>query len=431
MPATLLRVATAGEVDDGKSTLIGRLLHDCQAILDDQLAAVRTASARRGSELDLALVTDGLRDERDQGITIDVAYRYFATPRRAFVLADTPGHLQYTRNMVTGASTADAAVVLVDVRHGLTEQSRRHAAVTALLRVPHLVLAVNKIDLVGYRRAEFARVAAAFRAYAAGLGFADVVAIPVSALHGDNVVTRSERTPWYTGPALLEHLESLQTADLGQRTALRLPVQSVVRDPRRDFRGYAGRVVGGVARAGAPVAVLPHGGRSRLSWVGCADGELTEAPPGTSVVVRLAEELDVGRGALLADPADPPVLTRAVVATVCWLAETPGRAGDRVLVRSATGSVPARITAVRGALAVTTGAWQRADELALNDLGGLGVELSEVVPFDRYRDNRHTGAFLLLDPADGDTLAAGMVEEARPVEAGCGPRAAGPVGPVG
>ena len=404
---TLLRVATAGSVDDGKSTLLGRLLHDAKGVLADQLDAVAAASARRGTEMDLSLLTDGLRAEREQGITIDVAYRYFATPRRAFVLADTPGHVQYTRNMVTGASTADVAVVLVDVRHGVTEQSRRHAAVAALLRVPHIVLVVNKMDLAGWERAAFDRVVASFRAWAAALGLADVPAVPVSALHGDNVVTPSPEAPWYAGPTLLELLESLDVVPAP--TQLRFPVQYVVRAPEREFRGYAGRVAGGSVRAGDEVVVLPSGVRTSVATVETYDGPLDQADEGRSVVLRLTDDVDVARGDLLARAGSAPTPTRCFDATVCWLAEEP-LAARRYLLKHTTRTTKALVDAT-GVLDLATARLLPASGVALNDIARVSVRTAEPVALDDYGVNRRTGAFVLIDEATGATVAAGMAGE--------------------
>jgi sulfate adenylyltransferase subunit 1 len=412
----LLRVATAGSVDDGKSTLLGRLLHDAKGVFADQLAAVAAVSERRGgpaAALDLSLLTDGLRAEREQGITIDVAYRYFATPRRTFVFADTPGHVQYTRNMATGASTADVALVLVDVRHGVTEQSRRHAAIAALLRVPHVVLVVNKMDLAGWDRAAYERVAGQFSGWAGALGFEDVLAIPVSALHGDNVVARSDRAPWYTGPALLEHLETVDASGStsgrhrSRRSGLRFPVQYVVRDAERDYRGYAGRVAGGEVRPGDEVVVLPSGRRTAVAAVETYDGPLAAAQEGRSVVLRLADDLDVGRGDLLAPADDPPVPARAFAATVCWLAEEPFTP-RRWLIKHTTRTTRALVD-VEGVVDVGTGRVAPAHGLALNDIGRVAVRTAEPLAVDDYAVNRRTGAFLLIDEVTGATAAAGMI----------------------
>jgi len=419
----LLRVATAGSVDDGKSTLIGRLLHDAKAVFTDQLEAVEDASRRRGcDEADLALLVDGLRAEREQGITIDVAYRYFATPRRSFVLADTPGHVQYTRNMVTGASTADVAVVLVDARKGLVEQSRRHASIAALLRVRHVVLAVNKMDLVGFAEDVFDEVCADFAALAERRGVAAWSAVPVCALHGDNVVDRSERTRWYSGPPLLEHLETLEVAAArAENGDTRFPVQLVIR-PRTaahpDYRGYAGRVEAGTLRVGDPVVVLPSGLGSAVAGIDTADGPLSEAPAGRSVVVRLADDLDVSRGDLLAGGVAPTV-TREVSATVCWLATEPLRTGGRYRVRHTTRDVRAVVDGVVSRLDVCTGlnsaaaapgGAEPADGLALNDIGVIRLHTAEPLVVDPYQRHRATGAFLLVDEISGATVAAGMVE---------------------
>jgi sulfate adenylyltransferase large subunit len=404
---TLLRVATAGSVDDGKSTLLGRLLHDAKGVFADQLDAVAAASERRGGDLDLSLLTDGLRAEREQGITIDVAYRYFATPRRTFVLADTPGHVQYTRNMVTGASTADVAVVLVDVRHGVTEQSRRHAAIAALLRVPHVVLVVNKMDLAGWDRSAFEAVARDFRAWAGSLGLDDVPAVPVSALHGDNVVSASAAAPWYDGPALLELLESVDVAPAPSAQAeFRFPVQYVVRAPEREFRGYAGRVVGGSVRPGDEVVVLPSGVRTSVATVETYDGPLDEAEEGRSVVLRLVDDVDVARGDLLAPAEAAPAPTRALEATLCWLAEQP-LAPRRYLLKHTTRTTRALVEAT-GVLDLVTARVRPQTQVGLNDLARVSVRTAEPLAVDDYGVNRRTGAFLLIDEATGATVAAGM-----------------------
>ncbi|KOV63454.1 sulfate adenylyltransferase subunit 1 [Streptomyces sp. MMG1121] len=408
----LLRFATAGSVDDGKSTLVGRLLHDSKSVLADQLEAVEAASRRRGQTgPDLALLTDGLRAEREQGITIDVAYRYFATPRRRFILADTPGHVQYTRNMVTGASTADLAVVLVDARNGVLEQTRRHAAVAALLRVPHVVLAVNKMDLVGYDEAVFARIAEEFTAYATRLGLDAVVAVPLSALVGDNVVEPSTRMDWYAGPTLLEHLETVHTAPDPAGVPARLPVQYVIRPQHgefRDYRGYAGRLASGELRTGDTVTVLPSGRTGTVCGIDALGTVTDRAAAGQSVTVRLAEDLDISRGDLLvADP--PPRLTRDVEATVCHLHERPLREGDKVLVKHTTRTVRAVVREIRRRIDIDTLDGHRADEgLSVNDIGHIVLRTAEPLALDAYTDNRTTGSFLLVDPADGTTRTAGM-----------------------
>ncbi len=413
MPGRLLRVVTAGSVDDGKSTLVGRLLHDAKAVLSDQLSAVEIASERRGYDsADLALLVDGLRAEREQGITIDVAYRYFATPRRTFILADTPGHLQYTRNTVTGASTADVAVILVDARNGVVEQTKRHAAVAALLRVSQLVLAVNKMDLVDYAEDVFDRIVTDFAGVALSLRLDRFTPIPIAALSGDNVVDRSTRMDWYTGPALLEFLEELEPRRHREVPA-RFPVQMVLR-PRTaehpDYRGYAGRVEAGALHVGDPLVVLPSGRRSTVAGIDTPDGQLDTAAAGRSVVVRLADDVDVARGDLLAVDREPrPVALRELVATVCWLADRPLRPGDRFALRHTTRDVRAVVDAVRSRLDVATLDQADATELSLNDIGSIQLRTAEPLTVDTYATNRSTGAFLLVDEATGATVAAGMV----------------------
>jgi sulfate adenylyltransferase subunit 1 len=413
MPGRLLRVVTAGSVDDGKSTLVGRLLHDAKAVLSDQLSAVEIASERRGYDsADLALLVDGLRAEREQGITIDVAYRYFATPRRTFILADTPGHVQYTRNTVTGASTADVAVILVDARNGVVEQTKRHAAVAALLRVSQLVLAVNKMDLVDYAEDVFDRIVTDFAGVALSLRLDRFTPIPIAALSGDNVVDRSTRMGWYTGPALLEFLEELEPRRHREVPA-RFPVQMVLR-PRTaehpDYRGYAGRVEAGALHVGDPLVVLPSGRRSTVAGIDTPDGQLDTAAAGRSVVVRVADDVDVARGDLLAVDREPrPVALRELVATVCWLADRPLRPGDRFALRHTTRDVRAVVDAVRSRLDVATLDQADATELSLNDIGSIQLRTAEPLTVDTYATNRSTGAFLLVDEATGATVAAGMV----------------------
>ncbi|MFI9201903.1 sulfate adenylyltransferase subunit 1 [Streptomyces sp. NPDC053048] len=410
---SLLRFATAGSVDDGKSTLVGRLLHDSKSVLADQLEAVEHASRSRGHEaVDLALLTDGLRAEREQGITIDVAYRYFATPRRRFVLADTPGHVQYTRNMVTGASTAELTVVLVDARNGVVEQTRRHAAVAALLRVPHVVLAVNKMDLVGYAESVFAPIAREFGAYAASLGVPEVTAIPISALAGDNVVTPSAHMDWYGGPTVLEHLESVPVVADPTGDPARFPVQYVIRPQtaaHRDYRGYAGQLASGVLRVGEPVTVLPSGRTSTVEAIDALGQAVDVAWAPQSVTVRLADDLDVSRGDLIAPTASAPGTTRDVEATVCHVADRPLRVGDRVLLKHTTRTVKAVVKALPSRLALDDLS-QHPDpgQLAANDIGRVVLRTAEPLALDDYARSRRTGSFLLIDPADGTTLTAGM-----------------------
>ena len=413
MPGRLLRVVTAGSVDDGKSTLVGRLLHDAKAVLSDQLSAVEIASERRGYDsADLALLVDGLRAEREQGITIDVAYRYFATPRRTFILADTPGHVQYTRNTVTGASTADVAVILVDARNGVVEQTKRHAAVAALLRVSHLVLAVNKMDLVDYAEDVFDRIVTDFAGVALSLRLDRFTPIPIAALSGDNVVDRSTQMDWYTGAALLEFLEELEPGKHREVPA-RFPVQMVLR-PRTaehpDYRGYAGRVEAGALNVGDRLVVLPSGRHSTVAGIDTPDGPLDTAAAGRSVVVRLADDVDVARGDLLAVDCEPrPAALRELVATVCWLADRPLRPGDRFALRHTTRDVRAVVDAVRSRLDVATLDQAEATELSLNDIGSIQLRTAEPLTVDTYATNRSTGAFLLVDEATGATVAAGMV----------------------
>jgi len=417
----LLRLATAGSVDDGKSTLVGRLLYDTKSVLADQLDDVRRASVDKGlSTPDLSLLVDGLRSEREQGITIDVAYRYFATPRRSFVLADTPGHVQYTRNTVTGASTAQLAVLLVDARKGVVEQTRRHAAVVALLGVPHLVLAVNKIDLVGYREETFRLIAKEFDAYVHGLGYAPdaVQVIPVSALHGDNVVDRSDRTPWYTGPTLLEHLETVPVEPEPHDMPFRFPVQYVIR-PRTaeypDYRGYAGRVAAGTVRPGDEVMVLPAGLRTTVDRIDTPDGELDEAQAGQSVTLILADNIDIARGDLIAAAASPPTVTDEFDATLAWLGDRPLHGSARVLVKHGTRVTQAIVTALSARLdEQTLTVVPDPPSLSLNEIGRASLRTAEPLPVDDYGHIRRTGAFLIIDPADGGTLAAGMVGAGLP-----------------
>jgi sulfate adenylyltransferase subunit 1 len=416
----LLRLATAGSVDDGKSTLVGRLLYDTKSVLTDQLDAVERVSRERGLDAtDLALLTDGLRAEREQGITIDVAYRYFSTATRSYVLADTPGHVQYTRNMVTGASTAELALILIDARHGVVEQTRRHLAVTGLLGVRHVAVAVNKMDLVDWSQERFDEIVAEFRRHATRFGITDVVAVPVSALFGDNVVDRSDRAPWYAGPTLLEHLEAVPVGEDPAAQPLRLPVQFVIRPQsgdHRDYRGYAGRITSGVVRPGDEVVVLPSGRTTRVAGIDRArsDGSLEElavafAPQ--SVTLRLEDDIDLSRGDVIAAADDPGLLTRSLAGTVAVLSDRPVRQRDRVLLRVGTRSVRALVEDVVDQLDIETMEHRAApDGLGLNAIGRVRIRLAEDVPVDDYRRLRRTGAFLLIDEADGSTLAAGMAD---------------------
>jgi small GTP-binding protein len=461
MTLDLLRFTTAGSVDDGKSTLIGRLLYDSKQIFEDQLAHVAQASERRGGEgaLDLALLTDGLRAEREQGITIDVAYRYFATAKRRFIIADCPGHQQYTRNMATGASTADLAVILLDARKGVLEQSKRHAFISALLGIPHLVVAVNKMDLVDYSQARFDELALEFAGFARKLGDRrDVVPtkgawiapdvskrrldadastihyIPISALEGDNVVERSKRMPWYDSPPLLELLEEVEVAyDHPHETPARFPVQWVIRpassangpasgandsaaganvaaNGANDYRGYAGQLASGALRKGDELLVLPSGGRTRIAAIDTYDGELDEAVAPMSLTLRLEDELDVSRGELLCHPEQAPAVARELEADVCWLNEQPLRTGGRYLVKHTTRQAMAVVDELCDRVNVHTLEREaRPPELALNDIGRVRLRTSVPLSFDPYASNRRTGSFILIDQDSNETVGAGLV----------------------
>jgi sulfate adenylyltransferase subunit 1 len=422
MTTTLLRLATAGSVDDGKSTLVGRLLHDTKSVLSDQLAAVERVSRDRGlTAADLALLTDGLRAEREQGITIDVAYRYFATANRSFVLADCPGHVQYTRNTVTGSSTADVVVLLVDARKGVLEQTRRHLAVTALLRVPHVVVAVNKIDLVDFSQEVYERVEAEVQAVARELGVVDATAIPVSALDGDNVAERSTRTPWYAGPSLLELLEQLPPSDDPAHEAFRLPVQLVIRpqgaardEAHRDYRGYAGQVASGVVRVGDEVVALPSGRRTTVVGIDLGDRSLDEAFAPQSVTLRLADEIDISRGDVIAAAAGAPEPTQDIEAVACWLGDAPLRPGQRLLLKHGSRTVQTAVRSLSGVLDLDNLHAVPAESLSLNDIGLVTLRLASPLPVENYSVSRRGGSFLLIDAHDGRTVAAGMVGATLP-----------------
>ncbi len=425
---TLLRLATAGSVDDGKSTLVGRLLFDTDSVLTDTLDSIELVSRRKGLDhADLALLTDGLRAEREQGITIDVAYRYFATPVRKFILADCPGHVQYTRNTVTGSSTADVIVLLVDARKGVIEQTRRHLAVASLLRVPHVVLVVNKIDLVDFSEAVFNQIAIDFALLSRSLGVRDSHCIPVSATQGDNVVTRSERTPWYDGPTVLGYLENVDDTPLAVGEDFRFPVQHVVRPQSAvlapwagqapvvdgDYRGYAGKVASGRVRVGEEVVVLPRSSHAVVEAIDTPDGPLEIAVAGQSVVLRLNTDIDISRGDILAATDAPPAPVREVTATVCWLADRELTVGARVLVQHGTSLTKAVVKAIEGSLDLafevgTAPCWAPTTSLALNDIGRVRLTFAAALPIDHYREHRATGAFIIVDEADGWTLGAGM-----------------------
>jgi sulfate adenylyltransferase subunit 1 len=410
----LVRFATAGSVDDGKSTLIGRLLFDTKSIFEDQLEHVEETSRRRGDGyVNLALLTDGLRAEREQGITIDVAYRYFHTPRRKFIIADTPGHEQYTRNMVTGASTADLALILVDARKGVLEQSRRHAFIASLLRIPHLVVCVNKMDLVDFDQEVFERITAEFASWAAKLDVHDLTFIPISALHGDNVVERSARMPWYEGTSLLYHLEHVHVASDRNLQDPRFPVQWVVRpmsDEHHDYRGYAGEVASGVFRAGDPVVVLPSGRESRIAAIDSYEGEMDEAYPPLSVTLRLEDDIDVSRGDMICRDHNRPIEAREIDAMVCWMAERPLSPRGRYRIKHTTRTALAKIDELRYRIDVNTlHRDEQAGSLQLNEIGRLRLRLSSPLFVDQYRRNRSTGSFILIDESTNDTVGAGMV----------------------
>ena len=413
----ILRFATAGSVDDGKSTLIGRLLYDTKTVFSDQIDAVERVSREHGDEhVNLALLTDGLRAEREQGITIDVAYRYFATPKRKFIIADTPGHVQYTRNMVTGASTADLALVLVDARKGVLEQSRRHAFLATLLQVPHIVLCVNKMDLVDYSQEVYDKIHADFTAFAAKLRVPDLTIIPMSALAGDNVVTRSTNMPWYEGGSLLHHLESVHVASDRNLIDVRFPVQYVIRpqsDSWHDYRGYAGQVAGGVLRKGDEVMVLPSGFTSRIKSVETADGEVDEAFPPMSVTVRLEDDIDVSRGDMICRPTNMPTATQDIDAMVCWMDETaPLRVGGKYHIKHTTRTARTIVKGLSYRLDVNTlHRDEEAQTLGLNDIGRIQLRTTQPLMCDAYGRNRTTGGFILVDEATNRTVAAGMISE--------------------
>ncbi|WP_280196139.1 sulfate adenylyltransferase subunit CysN [Nocardia farcinica] len=408
---SLLRLLTCGSVDDGKSTLIGRLLYDSKLVFADHLAQLerdsRTVGTQNG-ELDFALLVDGLAAEREQGITIDVAYRFFSTEKRKFIVADTPGHEQYTRNMVTGASTADAAVILVDARNGLLTQTRRHSFLVSLLGIRHIVLAVNKLDLVGYSQERFDKIAADYREFAAGVGLTEVTCIPISALRGDNITQHSAETAWYTGPTLVEHLESIPV-DETDRGALRLPVQWVNR-PDLDFRGYSGQIVGGTVRPGDRVRVLPSGRESTVDRVVTADGDLDSAVTGQSVTVVLADDIDVSRGDVLAAAARPPQVADQFEANLVWMSEQPMLPGRAYELKLATAGAVAQVARPKYTINVNTLEHTAARSLSLNEIGVCDLHLDRQITFDPYTANRDMGGFILIDRLTRDTVAAGMLK---------------------
>jgi len=416
MPATeILRIATAGSVDDGKSTLIGRLLHDTKSIFEDQLESIERTSEKRGDEqTDLALLTDGLRAEREQGITIDVAYRYFATPKRKFVIADTPGHIQYTRNMVTGASTANLALLLIDARKGVLEQTRRHALLSSLLGVPHLVLCVNKMDLVDYEQGVYDEIREEFTAFAAKLDITDLGFVPISALVGDNVVESSPNMPWFHGQPLLGHLEDVHIASDRNLVDNRFPVQYVIRPQSaeyRDYRGFAGSVVGGIFKQGDDVLVMPSRKASKIAAIDTPEGEVAQAFPPMSVTLRLEDEVDVSRGDMICRPTNQPTASRRFEAMICWFDETSQlRTGAPYQLEHTTRWVAAEVEELRYQLDVDTLHRDLAAEtLEVNDIGRVAIHTTSPLFFDEYRINRTTGSFILVDPATDLTVAAGMI----------------------
>jgi len=412
----LLRFSTAGSVDDGKSTLIGRLLYDSNNVYDDHVASVT-----RGAAIDFAQLTDGLRAEREQGITIDVAYRYFSTRKRKFIIADTPGHEQYTRNMATGASTADVAVVLVDARKGILDQTRRHACIAALLGIPTVIAAINKMDLVGFSEEVFEQHRSELERLAAVLEIMQLIAVPVSALEGDNVVHRSSRMPWYRGPSLLELLETIPLAGQRSQGGFRLAVQRVIR-PDQDFRGFAGQIASDIVRPGDEIIALPSGVRSRVRTIATWDGDLAEAHAPQSVVLTLEDEADISRGDMIAAAAMPPQRTTRFSATVVWMHANSLHAGTKWRLKHTTQTVPARVVEIRSRIDVERLESGAADSLALNGIGEVVIETSRPLIADLYRDNRTTGSFILIDPAGNATAGAGMIRglEARSRTAGAG-----------
>jgi len=412
----LLRFTTAGSVDDGKSTLIGRLLYDSKSIFEDQLEAIERSSRSSGEEMvNLALLTDGLRAEREQKITIDVAYRYFATPRRKFIIADTPGHIQYTRNMVTGASTADLAIILIDARKGVLTQSKRHSFISSLLQIPHLVVAVNKMDLVDYSQQVFEDIVIDFREFFSRLDIDDITFIPISALFGDNIVMKSDNMPWYNGPSLLYHLEHVHVDAARNLIDFRFPVQCVIR-PNQDFRGYAGRIVSGILRKGDDVTILPSRLTSRIRSILTYDGELEEARAGDSVVLQIDDDIDISRGDMIVRSNNVPHFSRSFDTYLCWMNEEPMKVGKTYLLMQTTRCIQAFVRNISYKIDVDTMRRQPARQLELNEIGRVIVETSVPLSLDTYRRNAATGSFILIDPDTNVTIGAGMVRKAVQVE---------------
>jgi sulfate adenylyltransferase subunit 1 len=410
----LLRFTTAGNVDDGKSTLIGRLLYDSKSIFEDQLQAVATTSKRRGIEgVDLALFTDGLKDEREQGITIDVAYRYFTTPKRKFIIADTPGHIQYTRNMVTGASTANAAIVLIDARKGVTEQTRRHSFIASLLHIPHLLVCVNKMDLVEYSQDVYSRIVEEFEAIASKLIIKDIRFIPISALNGDNVVNTSKIMTWYTGAPLLDELENLHISSDYNKIDARFPVQTIIRPQSttyRDYRGYAGRLMSGILRPGDEITILPSGLQSKIKSIQLYNQELSEAFAPMSVTVTIEDDIDVSRGDMIVRRNNLPEQAQNFDAMICWLSSQPAQVGGKYSLMHTSNSTKAIVQSVVYTIDMET--LERSTEklnLTMNAIGRIRIKTAKPLMIDAYRDNRHTGNFILIDDATNETVAAGMI----------------------
>lgn len=414
--SSLLRFTTAGSVDDGKSTLIGRLLYDSKGVYEDQIAAVRKSGINRSSgPMDLSLFTDGLRAEREQGITIDVAYRYFSTARRKFIIADTPGHEQYTRNMATGASTANAAVILIDARKGLLPQSRRHIYISTLLGIDHIIAAINKMDLIDYSQSAFHAVAQEFQEFCLKLGVQNTYAVPVSALHGNNIVQRGSQMEWYQGPTLLQLLEEIPASRAANHGALRFPVQYVIR-PHAGFRGFAGRVSSGALHKGANVVALPSGLTTRIQSIVTFDGELDCALPGSSVTVTLQDEIDLGRGHMLVAADSRPHTSSRIQAHLIWMHPEPMRAGKKLLLKHTTRTLRAAVTRIHHRVDVNTLGEGDAGMLQMNDIGCVTIETTQPLHFDSYRQNRTSGSFILIDPVHNGTVAAGMIIESQSLE---------------
>jgi sulfate adenylyltransferase large subunit len=409
----LLRFSTAGSVDDGKSTLIGRLLYDCNGAYEDQIASLRNSPVNRSSnDFDLALLTDGLRAEREQGITIDVAYRYFSTSKRKFIIADTPGHEEYTRNMVTGASTSELAIILVDARNGILAQTRRHAFIASTLGIRHIVLAVNKMDLIDYREDVFAAICSEFTHYASRLNRPELHCIPISALKGDNVAHKSPCMPWYNGPSLLDYLEMVEIKSSGQLHEVRFPVQYVIR-PDQNFRGYAGQIASGVINQGDVITVLPSGRTSRVRSIVTYDGNLSQVSAPMSVVLRLDDELDLSRGDMIADPSHPPQVTQSLQANVVWLHDQPLELRRPYLLKHTSHIVRARVESMAYRMNIDTLEAERSSTLALNDVGAVTISTHRPLFCDCYERNRLTGSFILIDPMSNATVAAGMIADAE------------------